>query len=510
MNQPLEEPWWKRALIVGFAGLLFSLSMAFLISMGSSLRIAPFVAIERTGVDLGQRTYVAFAPWLDPGFQSGSGASYAFVDVDAEACRWFSADPQDCLTDSPVPTALITDFARSAALSGAKVVIIDVAPPEDPADRASLLAALSRPTGPYFIAPLSSRPDLSGGTLAQRLDRQGSLTPRLAQGRLRLAPIATAADIGAGDGVIRHFPLLTPIREGEGQPDRWLPSAPFLAAMLAEPETAQAMDCRFYGAVAVDCDSLDRSVRIEPALALGRDPALRNRIQYSLPSLAALSSQEESRLRSRYLGRYDRYPASGLLDETGFSIPEGVLTDRIVVLGSSQAQGNDWHATPLGAMTGSEIVLNATRALVEFSPLSEAAGASSPARQLLQGLTAFLAKLQGIGLGAMIMTLCWLTIFGLNERMKRRGRLSSLLSVLLFVGFMGALFVLEVFAGLGALRGSKGPVQAVDLLTPVVALGLEGFAEAARSFTHQAEALGQKLVNRILGPTIAAPPPQEP
>jgi hypothetical protein len=161
-------------------------------------------------------------------------------------------------------------------------------------------------------------------------------------------------------------------------------------------------------------------------------------------------------------------------------------------------------------MTGSEIVLNATRALVEFSPLSEAAGASSPARQLLQGLTAFLAKLQGIGLGAMIMTLCWLTIFGLNERMKRRGRLSSLLSVLLFVGFMGALFVLEVFAGLGALRGSKGPVQAVDLLTPVVALGLEGFAEAARSFTHQAEALGQKLVNRILGPTIAAPPPQEP
>jgi hypothetical protein len=280
--------------------------------------------------------------------------------------------------------------------------------------------------------------------------------------------------------------------------------------MLAEPETAQAMDCRFYGAVAVDCDSLDRSVRIEPALALGRDPALRNRIQYSLPSLAALSSQEESRLRSRYLGRYDRYPASGLLDETGFSIPEGVLTDRIVVLGSSQAQGNDWHATPLGAMTGSEIVLNATRALVEFSPLSEAAGASSPARQLLQGLTAFLAKLQGIGLGAMIMTLCWLTIFGLNERMKRRGRLSSLLSVLLFVGFMGALFVLEVFAGLGALRGSKGPVQAVDLLTPVVALGLEGFAEAARSFTHQAEALGQKLVNRILGPTIAAPPPQEP
>ncbi|MDH4386275.1 MAG: CHASE2 domain-containing protein [Caulobacter sp.] len=510
MKQPLEEPWWKRALIVGFAGLLFSLCMAFLISIGSSLRIAPFVAIERAGVDLGQRTYVAFAPWLDPSFQSGAGASYAFIDVDAEACRRFSPDPDDCLTDRPIPTALITDFARAAALSGARVVIIDVAPPEDLAERNSLLAALSRPTGPYFIAPLRSRPDLSGGTLAQRLDRQGSLTPRLAQGRLRLAPIATSADIGAGDGVIRHFPLLTPIREGQGQPDRWLPSAPFLAAMLAQPDTARAVDCRFYGAVATGCATAAQSSLMDSAVALGRDPALRNRIQYSLPSLAALAPQNEVRLRSRYLGRYDRYPASGLLDETGFAIPEGVLTDRIVVLGSSQTQGNDWHATPLGAMTGSEIVLNATRALIEFSPLSEGTGASPPARQLLQGLTAFLAKLKGIGLGALIMTLCWLTIFGLNDRMKRRGRLSGLLSVLLFFGFIGALFVLEVFAGLGALRGARGPVQAVDLLTPVVALGLEGFAEAARSFTHQAEALGQKLLNRITGQAVAALPTQEP
>ncbi len=94
MKQPLEEPWWKRALIVGFAGLLFSLCMAFLISIGSSLRIAPFVAIERAGVDLGQRTYVAFAPWLDPSFQSGAGASYAFIDVDAEAVRILTGDLQ--------------------------------------------------------------------------------------------------------------------------------------------------------------------------------------------------------------------------------------------------------------------------------------------------------------------------------------------------------------------------------------------------------------------------------
>ena len=53
MNQPLQEPWWKRALIVGFAGLLFSLCMALIISMGSALRIAPLVAIERAGIDLG-------------------------------------------------------------------------------------------------------------------------------------------------------------------------------------------------------------------------------------------------------------------------------------------------------------------------------------------------------------------------------------------------------------------------------------------------------------------------
>jgi hypothetical protein len=499
MNQPLQQPWWKRALIVGFAGLLFSLCMALIISMGSALRIAPLVAIERAGIDLGQRTYVAFAPWLDPSFQTKAGASYVFVDVEAEACVRFSSDPDDCLTGRPVPAALIADFARAAAISGAKVVIIDVAPPDDPADRARLLSALSHPTGPYFIAPLNSRPDLSQGILAQRLDRQRSLTPRLAEGRLRLAPIATTADIGAGDGVIRHFPLLTPIREGQGQSDRWLPSAPFLAALLADPATARAVDCRFYGAVASGCAAAAKSPLLDQALAFGRDPGLRNRIQYSLPSLAALSAQDEFRLRSRYLGRYDRYPASGLLDDRGFAIPDGVLTDRIVVLGSSQAQGGDWHATPLGAMTGSEIVLNATRAFIEFSPLREGTGAIPAGRQILQGLYAFMAKLKGIAIGALIMTLCWLTIFGLNGRMKRRGRLSSLLSVLLFIGFMGALFVLEVFAGLGALRGASGPVQSVDLLTPVVALGLEGFAEAARSFTQQAEALGQSIFNRLTG-----------
>lgn len=490
VEETRQDPhaWWRKALLVSVTGLVFSLALSALLTLGAAFRAAPLMALERAGVDFALKTYVAFAPWVDPGFDSPMAQGYAFVDLDLAACRPFSPDgDQACLRDQPAPPALIMDFARAAQTSGAKVVIVDIEPPDDQADRDALYRSLSRETGPWFVAPMPSRPNFSPDTLDLTIDWPQAGQPVLANGKLRLAPMATTTDPAAGDGIVRHFPILARVRDAEGTHSQWMPTAPYLAAVLADRGQAPVADCLFYRRGAQDCLGVSPSGKLAEMTATGRDTSIRNRILYSLPGLSDEADQSTEFLRARYLGRYERFVASRLMTEGRFEIPEGLLAGKIVVLGTSAAQGEDWHPTPIGPLAGPEIVLNATRAFGEFTPLKETVRGASLTSRLAEAWSRYAAKFGGTFLGALVMTPCWLGIYWLMSRSRLKPALKRLGSVSLFLLFMIAIIILEMVTGVAALRHGAQSGQITDMLTPLLGLGLEGYAEGAKAFTDMAE-----------------------
>lgn len=485
------QRWWVKAIIAALAGLLFSLVLSACLSLGSAFRVAPLVAVEQAGIDFGMRAYTAF---------TGSPRTakaiphYVFVDVDRPACDAFSTASQPCGTGRSVPPDLIIAFAEAARRSGAVVVLIDVKVPEDVEERTRLARGLAADDGPWVIASLGVRPRVSSEQLELTAEGESLLGPveggRLRSGKLLLAPFVTATDAFAADGVIRHYPLLARIKGVDTGPEaRWLPSAPFLASGLADPSTANAILCRYYPVAGDPCAAAG-SAPSSPVIRFGEQAQLRNRVFFSLPALAAVGEDQQVVYRDRYLGFYDRVPASALLQGTEFSWPPDLMQGAVVILGTSAPEGHDWHVTPLGPMTGPEIVLNAIRAFSEFSPLSEPSASAGASDKLAAAWRGFSVKVGAVVTGTLIMLVGWLAIFWIGDHWTVAPRwVRRVACVLVFFGVLTLTALIELFSGISSLQRNAEVAEATDLLTPLLALGLEGFAEAARTFAHVAEAL---------------------
>lgn len=481
------ERWWVKALCAAMAGLLFSLAMSALFSLGSAFRIAPLVAVERAGIDFGMMAHTAFSGRPSPAF---GAPHYVFVDVDRAACDAFMDAPEGCGGGRPVPSQLIAAFVETVRTSGAAVVMVDVRAPEDPAERRVLAEALAVPDGPWIIASLGLRPRLSEHQLELRVEDETLLGPGdsapLRSGRLLLAPFVTATDAYAADGVIRHYPVLERI-EGlapNGDP-RWLPSAPFLASGLADPATATALLCRYYPTATDRCGQAGAGPSAE--IRFGERTDLRNRIFYSLPSLAAADDDQRAVYRDRYLGFYERVEASQLLDGRTFAWPPDLMQGAVVILGTSAPEGRDWHVTPLGPMSGPEILFNAVRAFSEYAPLSEPSAAASAGERLASAWRGFAVKVSAMATGTLIMLVGWFAIYWLGDRWKAPRWLRRTACVGVFLAVLALTAFMELFSGIAALERNAQVAEATDLLTPLFALGLEGFAEAARTFATASE-----------------------
>jgi len=483
------EPWWKKALVAALAGLLFSLTMSAVLSLGSAFRVAPLVAVERAGIDFGMLAYTAFAGRPKT---SEKEPNYIFVDVDRAACEAFSPDASACIGDRPVPPALTIAFAKAARHSGASVVVIDVRAPDGAADRADLANALAAPDGPWVIASLGVRPRLSDKQMKVVANSQTLLGPAaqapLRSGRLLLAPFLTATDAFAADGIVRHYPLLEQV-EGLGREGavRWLPSAPFLASRLADSIGAGALICLYYRRESPGCDGVDASTS-STVIQFGERTDLRNRIFYSLPSLAAAGPEQRSIYRDRYLGFYDRIVASDLIESGTFIWPRELMAGAIVIFGSSAPEAHDWHVTPLGPMAGPEILFNAIRAFSEFAPLSEPTFTASSGERLVSAWRGFILKVGAMSTGTLIMLVGWFAIFWISDRWTAAPLwLNRTACVLIFFFSLGVTATFELFTGISALERNAQVAESTDLLTPLLALGLEGFAEAARTFAQASE-----------------------
>ena len=531
--------WWVKATLASLVGLMFATFVAIIIVILHALDFNFIKKIEQMGIDWGMELYAHDPPSPIDSFDY----EYVFVDVDKEACKQFidkKLDPE-CLTSKPVPTSLIVDFVRAASESGAKIVIIDVAPPEklEQQDRDVLLhglAKIAESSETWVIAPIYARPGDSVNGLVINGDTRFDIVSGHAQGKLRLASVATYAV----HGTVRSYPVASCFVTSEGQ--RWVPTIPYLAALLANPKTVDVIDDRYYNDNALekkivaidkkhDCSQLDITPEqfkngVNPALNL-IDPFAMNKAPsiieffYSIPGLSMfLDMQEREDVLWNHLPKYRYYEASnllapacirhlvnGVINQECFATRKDLYENKIIVLGSGQAQAMDKVHTPVGPMSGSELILNATRAFLEFKPLEK----PSP-------LTMIWDKLKGIMIAMGPIVAAWCLIFASGPatqwfrlkllyktrksklRLLRRYRwkilntIRSLAVVIIFIAGLYTAYLLEVVYLWNQLKQGI----AIDLLYPIIALGIQGYTVGARVILSTFQRFAEILIGFLL------------
>ncbi|MBX3640464.1 MAG: CHASE2 domain-containing protein [Nitrosomonas sp.] len=516
-SNSFKSLWWVKATHASLTGLIFATFIAIVLVTLNALDFNVMQKLEQMGIDWGMEHY-AFHP---PASMNASGYEYVFVDVDHVACKQFinkELDPE-CLTSKPVPSNLIIDFVRAARESGAKVIIVDVNPPEkhEQSERDTLLQGLTEnveASDTWIVVPIYARPGDSVNGLVINGDTRFDIIPEHARGNVRLASVATYAV----QGTVRSYPAASCLVTREGQ--RWVPTIPYLVALLVTQENSNAIDDRYYKDKKFigiepgnDCSQLEIkseyfSNSTNTALNLF-DPFAVNKIPgimeffYSIPGLSLFTEVEErEHVLWNHFPKYGYYKASNLLEKNCasrsingvtnrecFATRSDLFENKIIVLGSGQAQAMDTVHTPIGPMSGSELILNATRAFLEFSPLEK------PSL-----ITMTWDKLKGIMIAIGPIVAAWFIIFASGPitqwvrfkllcksrksklRMLKRCHwkvlhtLRSILAVLVFVGGLyAALFLVYIYLGTQLEQG-----KAVDLLSPVIALGIQGYTVGAR------------------------------
>jgi len=534
----LKDTWWVKTILSSLTAGMFAAIVAIIFVILHTIHFQPVRYLEQFGIDEGMQLYLNTAS-LPISYQ------YAFVDVDQEACKRFLDDKTDwdseCVTSKPIPSSLIVDFVRAARESKAALVIVDVSPPEkhEKSEREALARELgthSTDSKTWIIAPVYARPSNSINGLTFAGDFQFDLVPNHSQGNLRLASAATYAE----NGTIRAYPTASCIKILNTQ--RWIPTIPYLAAVLLKNptlqdkyydsddylktvEAGQMNDC---GLQKITSNHFSTDKRIElfsfDPLAIEKIPAIVH-FFYSLPSLSNILDEDEREIASwKHVFNYQHYQANKLIDlncshkfiddvatkPACFVTNEEYYKDKIIVLGSSRAQSFDQVHTPVGQMAGGELLLNATRAFLEFEPIRQ-----------LTPITMLKEKFIGIGIAMIPMTITWGLIFLSGDwALKMRRNLiiglrktrwkivkdfhwriinifrSIFVGIIFAVGIYTA-YLLEVIYLFDQIKQGV----ATDLLLPAIALGLQGFAVAAKVisafFYKLAEILFEFISNRL-------------
>jgi hypothetical protein len=183
------------------------------------------------------------------------------------------------------------------------------------------------------------------------------------------------------------------------------------------------------------------------------------------------------------------------LKKGAFVLDPNAFAGKTIVLGSSLRSGFDWHATPLGPMSGAEVIVNAANSFAEFGVQPDLPATDASAR-LARALAVFGEQALSVVSATLLMTPVWLIVHGLAHLSARRSRrmkvLVRLACAAIFVG--GLAFVLRFELGHAAEQmrtaltaGRAGP--AVDLLGPTLGVGLDGYSAFSSWLTGNLETL---------------------
>lgn len=513
----VEANVWKDAFLATITGFLFSLMVTAVIGLALYFRVPAAVAVEQAGIDFGMRWAAA---WYPDSLKGRSRAGFVFVDVDPRACASFEpARPRRCATANPVSATLAAAFVRAAAAGGAAAIVIDVEPSPDAAERLILARALEAAPRPLIIVPVPGRP--ADPLLGSAVDGVGpvieydpdlSPIPGVARANVRLAVFAAATAGPVEDGRVRSSAALASVRLPGGTTVA-LPTAAYLASRVGDPRSLASLDCTFYrvgcGAVAAR-PGLGRSTPI----AVGRQIPILFRL-HSL-ALAKRASQGGGlrsadmvdRLELKYSGTYRHVFASELLEGRGsFTSDRRYYSNgagaSVVILGSSSPSGFDIHQTPLGPMSGAEVMLNAALSFRGFDHLApepaEARGAAALAADVA-------SKVWAAVKATPLLFVAWVSIFSILRRGRGRngfGRaLSRVVAVAIFVAIMILSIALEMRSNASALPARFAEGRAVDFFTPLMALGLEAYADAGSFILEKLKNVSSRAIEPLVAKSM--------
>lgn len=424
-----------RGVVKCIASVLISVLISAIVIVGLAFQVEPFVSLEKAGADLTNRLYVELIA-DDSETLDRNRDRYAFVDIDYDACAAFTSTLR-CRSGLPIPEQIVFPLVKAIVDAGASIVIVDIqlSPDQNAADQT--VAALSELNGASIIVPIATRPIGERGLVTERI-------PVLQRRSVHFAAFATVID-DANDGRIRTYPQNVRVEDVSGNVKQ-VPTAPALAASLI---TGRHLETG------------------------GHHPLS---IFYSFPPMTGNTYAQAFDHAYRFERIFKHIKASQLIREGRIRFPAGrPLEGRTVIVSTSAAQGHDYHLTPVGVMSGAEVIINATRAFAYFPKVIRSYSSMGP----MDLVFAWKKKLDAVYLPAILLV----PFFLLREWFLRRAEsernpwMAAPITLLGWFGILAATLTIEISGSVSeAIAGARSGF-AVDLITPVLLIGLDVYRE---------------------------------
>lgn len=483
-----HSPWieWLSGLILGL------ITAALLVITTSTI----YPDLEDYGIDLGLRlnvglTSVDFKPLPNEPIISGTSHSihYVFLDVDPGgngsspdssdgACNAlkkprprtnnFELSALQCQPTRPLNRYLLTEVLDTlkelneevkllAKSENIRAIVLDVILAKDPATE----------------------------------DEDKALRPAMKEWEYNHTPIIYAADASLPFRNDDSLVALEPDQE-----DRY-PGKARIAFPVADSAIRHYHRCFFTNTSPKQLESLPYQIARAVNLILPECGAAKahpddERIIYTLPSLEAHADSPEIDTRAyalafRYQPIYRRCLAANLWNpDSECSRPE-TYQGAIVIVGASNPFRRDRHYTPLGEMSGAEVLINATHSFLLYPDQKE---------------KTFREKLEGKAWITFLCSLVWLTYHLIHHRMAmhRNNHLSIWARMQVWVlnklAFLMTLATMVALATWLSFRPESSPPN-LDVFLPVLAIALEQYAEFAERLLRFIEMLLTKLFGAI-------------
>lgn len=410
-----------------------------------ALNIGWAVNLEQRGIDLGMRWGVALFGPVKSSETQADATPIVFVDIDEPGCELLASAPERCRTAGVADPELLENLGWALAKSGARLIVLDVLLPARGAAGGApdaAVAAWSEGEGPPVLAALPSA-DGHG----RRIVVEPETFARLTTGRLSAAPALVWTDTEGGS-IVRSYPRSAEIvtTEGDGLPVR-MTTLPFAASARLRGDT--------------------------PALQADRSG---DRTFFSLPTMV----DARARFSADYVGVYERRALSAMLGDPDCaacppSISVAGLEGQLVIVGSTAPAADDLHMTPLGVMSGAEIIANVIRAEELFAEQRRPGPLAGLWAKVVETAPAAILAI------ASCVAISWVQTRSGPSLPARIGT-GALISLIYGAGLALAL-VLALHAAMAAFVGSYEEGRPVDLLIPTLSVFLGGFIEVAALVT---------------------------
>ena len=509
----------KDAIVAGGTVFILSCLLSVLVVLGLYLNFPPSKWIEREGVDVSFRLLSQFPSLLKPETE-GAGEkhqveaarpNYVFYDVDLPTCRAFAKDKVDCLTHNPVNPGVIREFAAYLLTTTAKAIVFDSKFDLDVPEEAALVDELislsiqaegearrANRTSPYVFIPLELRRHSDAEDRSQPSERFESVNRqwfaaewveahRLYQSKVRFAPSIISTDAEASDGKIRNVQEVVSV-QADGKSYALL-NLPFALSRLQSSTNPRAAS-----------HSQQRIIyTLAPLSQIWRGGCDDN--SKGPPRIPECDVQD--RLVGEYADIYTYARTGALIADGRFHYDHAALAGATVFVGSSLPSGEDIHLTPIGVMSGAEILTNASRSALQFPGRSEhRGGAGSTAQQAVSDILAKIAAACPAG-GVFLLAYMLAGIVNANlELVRPKWGRSGIVRYLVTTTIIGSAFKyivlpMEISAAVRELNETANHGAIFDTLTPVLALLSERALETAKSVILGIEHLMEKTVEGL-------------